>query len=472
MLLRLVSLVMVAGLAVGCGPYMDRDTIAVLAYQAPERCGQGPYEIVVPARGGRWGEGVEVVAYSPRQIEGRYEVSVGDEVLATGAFERRQVPSRQSTAADPEWAMNTSDAPTDNARCLAPDAQRAIAESTSGGEAVVVPASPSASGTIVSDTPVEASSVELREVRWGRWFELTPAQMSERGLGRVSIVERSWHPRDPENDPTPPLAPDTPIRIRLWSNLPNDLEGVSFVVAHTVARPSVSDEEWIAHLRAEREERARQDRARHEAEQRRLDAWTAHCNAHHEDTQCWGPGGYEGAIARRRRAEEDAPRLAREREELARQIAARQAAQAASAPPPPPPAHPEGPPPPPRAEARPPQPSVHATWTPGYWHWHAARWVWIGGSWEVPPEDLERDQTVQAPHAPPPLQVEVQPAAPAPQMVWVPGYWQWDGARFVWIAGRWDLPRSQGATWQAPSWRPGSRGAVFVPGRWQVRIGR
>lgn len=473
--LRLPSLAVIAALAVGCGPYMNRETIDVLAYQAPERCGQGPYEIVVPAGGSRWGEGIEIVAYSPRGIAGHYEVSAGDEVVESGTFDRREVPRLTSIGGGEEYNLQAVDEPVDNARCLAPDAERAIAEGATVGELTsssgpIATSGGEGTGGSVTDT---ASGLELSSVSWSGELMLSTYDMRTRGLGRVRIGSASWTPRDPEHDATPPLAAGTPIRIRLWSNLPNDLEGVFFVIAHGVNRPSVPDDQWIVHLREEREAREREAEAQHQAAQRRADEWAAHCDAHHEDEQCWGPGGYDGAVERQRRAEADAPRIAREREEEARRIAARQAQQAAHAEPPPPPAEPEGPPPPPRAEARPPQPSVHATWTPGYWRWHAARWVWIGGSWDVPPEDLEREQTVQAPQAPPPPRVEATPAAPAPQMVWVPGYWQWDGARFVWIAGRWDLPRQQGATWQAPSWRAGAGGgAVFVPGRWEVRIGR
>lgn len=31
------------------------------------------------------------------------------------------------------------------------------------------------------------------------------------------------------------------------------------------------------------------------------------------------------------------------------------------------------------------------------------------------------------------------PIAPAPQRVWMPGYWAWNGYRQVWVEGRWVL---------------------------------
>ncbi|MEZ4339123.1 MAG: YXWGXW repeat-containing protein [Sandaracinaceae bacterium] len=231
-------------------------------------------------------------------------------------------------------------------------------------------------------------------------------------------------------------------------------------MTHVIRVPSVPEEEWIAHLRQRRLDEEREDRERAIENQRRAEQRHQHCAAHHEDTGCWGPGGYEGAVRRM--------------EEAARRPRRPAPVQVAVAPPEPPrPRTPEGPPPPPQAERRPPQPSLHATWVTGYWRWHAERWVWVGGIWDVPEEDLIAEATVQAPEAPPPARVEVRAAAPAPDMVWVPGYWQWDGARFAWIDGRWDLPRREGTVWQAPTWRPRARGGVaFVPGGWVVTVRR
>ncbi|AKF03244.1 YXWGXW repeat-containing protein [Sandaracinus amylolyticus] len=456
----------------GCGPALSHEAIAIRGFQPPERCGQGPYEIVVEARGHRWGEGVELVALSPRNIEGQYDVRAGDEVVARGALPRRWVPSLTSTAGT--YELREDAGPVDNARCLSLEAQRAV-ELGGGGEIVTPPPVVAVPQEPTSGGPTEAihtPGLELRVIEWTAPHPLSAIELQQLGVGRIEVVREWWWPHDPERDPAPALAAGTPIRIRVWSDLPNDLEGATFVLVHWIAQPNVPEEEWIAHLRHEREQREREDAERHAEAERRNAEWQAHCNTHHEDEACWGPGGYHGAVERMQRAQADAPRIERERAEREARMEAERARRPEVAPPPPPPARPDGPPPAPRAELRPPQPSVHATWTPGYWHWHAARWVWIGGTWDVPEEDIVREQTVRAPEAPPPPQVEARPAAPAPGMVWIEGYWQWDGARFVWIAGRWDLPRGQGASWQPPTWRVGAGGAVFVPGRWELRIGR
>jgi hypothetical protein len=42
--------------------------------------------------------------------------------------------------------------------------------------------------------------------------------------------------------------------------------------------------------------------------------------------------------------------------------------------------------------------------------------------------------------APPPLRYEVRPAMPGPGYVWVDGYWNWYGGRYVWRPGVWQRP--------------------------------
>jgi len=68
---------------------------------------------------------------------------------------------------------------------------------------------------------------------------------------------------------------------------------------------------------------------------------------------------------------------------------------------------------------------------------------------------------------PPPVSTTVIGVAPGPGYVWVPGYHRWNGARYVWVGGRWVLPPRPGAVWVPAHWvaRPG--GYVFVAGRWR-----
>jgi hypothetical protein len=71
--------------------------------------------------------------------------------------------------------------------------------------------------------------------------------------------------------------------------------------------------------------------------------------------------------------------------------------------------------------------------------------------------------------APPAVQVEVVPAAPAVEYVWTPGYWGWrPGRGHVWVAGRYVVARP-GYAWFAPHWAHRGRYYHFVPGRWHRR---
>jgi YXWGXW repeat-containing protein len=52
--------------------------------------------------------------------------------------------------------------------------------------------------------------------------------------------------------------------------------------------------------------------------------------------------------------------------------------------------------------------------------------------------------------APPPPRTEVVPAARA-GYVWVPGYWDWRGHRYVWMRGHWERAR-RGFVYREPRW--------------------
>ena len=135
------------------------------------------------------------------------------------------------------------------------------------------------------------------------------------------------------------------------------------------------------------------------------------------------------------------------------------------------------PPPAARAETPPPRPSKNARWIPGYWHYEETKFHWIAGLWDVPPEDIEKELTVQAPKPPPvtpPKAVRDEPVEPQPTRtaVWTPGSWYWDGRVYVWIAGAWRIPPSPQQTWQRPTWRVRTGRAIYVPGGWRIRIGR
>ena len=68
---------------------------------------------------------------------------------------------------------------------------------------------------------------------------------------------------------------------------------------------------------------------------------------------------------------------------------------------------------------------------------------------------------------PPPVAVEVRPVAPGRRYVWVGGYHRWDGRGYVWVPGTWSVPPRHRAHWSAGHWRHGRHGWYWVRGHWR-----
>jgi hypothetical protein len=70
-------------------------------------------------------------------------------------------------------------------------------------------------------------------------------------------------------------------------------------------------------------------------------------------------------------------------------------------------------------------------------------------------------------HKKPPHAVsEHPPAPPGHGYVWIGGYQRWDGDRFVWEPGHWQLPPHEHAIWMAPRWERTNGGYMFIEGWW------
>jgi hypothetical protein len=70
--------------------------------------------------------------------------------------------------------------------------------------------------------------------------------------------------------------------------------------------------------------------------------------------------------------------------------------------------------------------------------------------------------------APPPERVEVIPAAPSPNHVWVRGHWGWSGREYLWTSGRYIEGRS-GYRWEEGRWDHRGNGHVWIEGRFIAR---
>jgi hypothetical protein len=75
----------------------------------------------------------------------------------------------------------------------------------------------------------------------------------------------------------------------------------------------------------------------------------------------------------------------------------------------------------------------------------------------------------QVPAAPPPPQVvEVVTPAPSPVAIWIPGYWAFNGANYIWITGCWEIPPPNSHAYVAPYWAFRERaGYVYIRGYWR-----
>ena len=69
----------------------------------------------------------------------------------------------------------------------------------------------------------------------------------------------------------------------------------------------------------------------------------------------------------------------------------------------------------------------------------------------VPPRRLGID-VVYVDRAPPPRRVEVIPARPGPEFVWIEGYWAWASPEYVWTPGYWERPPRPRAHWVGVLW--------------------
>ncbi len=47
---------------------------------------------------------------------------------------------------------------------------------------------------------------------------------------------------------------------------------------------------------------------------------------------------------------------------------------------------------------------------------------------------------------------DLQPVQPSPAAVWVPGYWNWNGYAYNWIAGFWAVPPAGFHVYVAGGW--------------------
>jgi len=76
-------------------------------------------------------------------------------------------------------------------------------------------------------------------------------------------------------------------------------------------------------------------------------------------------------------------------------------------------------------------------------------------------------RVIESSPPPPPASAEAVSAPPAPNALWVPGYWSFDGARYIWITGQWEIPPPNAGAFIVAHWEGRGDGYVYVPGYWR-----
>ena len=104
-------------------------------------------------------------------------------------------------------------------------------------------------------------------------------------------------------------------------------------------------------------------------------------------------------------------------------------------------------------------------WVPGYWNDAEGGSQWVAGYW-APTAQEEVEYLPQ-----PPSSLEVGPNVPAPSMAhsWSPGYWTWQGARYIWSPGCW-IAAPVEWVWVPPHYLWTPCGYVFVAGYWDYPV--
>jgi hypothetical protein len=75
--------------------------------------------------------------------------------------------------------------------------------------------------------------------------------------------------------------------------------------------------------------------------------------------------------------------------------------------------------------------------------------------------------SVYVPTPPPTAIVEVRPAIPFPEAIWIDGYWAHRHGNWVWVHGTWERRPWPEAVWISGHWQDTPKGWRWIPGRWR-----
>jgi hypothetical protein len=195
---RLLALGPALLLGAGCKSDFNLHTHA---FSAPSACGQGPYDLHFPADGKTGEEGVEIVACTPHRLAGQVAFWFNDIELANRGY---------GDVAD-------------NQRCVA-------------GAGVVTATAPAATagvghpGGAGAPAGPAATAPTLIERGWDDEDPFPDHVCGKLGLVAQQVLMTTVLSNSPEV-----LRPGADLHVRLWSDAPNDLAGVIFLVRHATS---------------------------------------------------------------------------------------------------------------------------------------------------------------------------------------------------------------------------------------------
>jgi len=101
----------------------------------------------------------------------------------------------------------------------------------------------------------------------------------------------------------------------------------------------------------------------------------------------------------------------------------------------------------------------------------SARWCLLALLFSLIPASSFAGVFISVNFAPPPLPVYEQPLCPAPNLMWMPGYWAYGDDGYYWVPGAWVPSPYVGALWTPGYW--GWSGGLFVfhEGYWGPHVG-
>lgn len=199
-------------LAAGCHSDLNRHTHA---FVAPSACGQGPYEVTLRAEGLTGGDGVEVVACTPRRLAGHVVVYAGEIELANQHY---------GDVAD-------------NQRCL-------------GGAPVIVASAGAGSTTATArDGTTSGGTTAGAPALIERPFTQSETPFADELCRGIGMGQTILMPTVLENTQR---GRTFTMRVKLWSDTPNDLDGVVFMVRQLTSRDTP---EQVAKEEAKRDKR-------------------------------------------------------------------------------------------------------------------------------------------------------------------------------------------------------------------------